>query len=129
MVVNDLAQNAADRVASEIAAAGLEGKAIAASVTDEVAIAATVRQTLEHWGRVDILVNNAGILRDKSFTKMNPDDFRLVLDAHLMGAGTDAGELVFDRWEEISNQTGEIVPDYGFTQVEREVASAGASVR
>ena len=38
------------------------------------------------WGRVDILVNNAGILRDKSFTKMSIDDFRLVVDVHLMGA-------------------------------------------
>ena len=38
------------------------------------------------WGRVDILVNNAGILRDKSFAKMELDDFRLVLDVHLMGA-------------------------------------------
>jgi NAD(P)-dependent dehydrogenase (short-subunit alcohol dehydrogenase family) len=35
---------------------------------------------------VDILVNNAGILRDKSFAKMELDDFRLVLDVHLMGA-------------------------------------------
>ncbi len=35
---------------------------------------------------MDILVNNAGILRDKSFAKMSLDDFRLVLDVHLMGA-------------------------------------------
>ncbi len=37
------------------------------------------------WGRVDILVNNAGILRDKTFAKMTLDDFRKVLDVHLMG--------------------------------------------
>jgi len=35
---------------------------------------------------VDILVNNAGILRDKSFAKMGMDDFRLVVEVHLMGA-------------------------------------------
>ena len=35
---------------------------------------------------IDILVNNAGILRDKSFAKMELDDFRLVVDVHLMGA-------------------------------------------
>ena len=35
---------------------------------------------------MDILVNNAGILRDKSFAKMSLDDFRLVMDVHLMGA-------------------------------------------
>ena len=41
---------------------------------------------MKTWGRVDILVNNAGILRDKSFSKMELDDFRLVLEVHLMGA-------------------------------------------
>jgi NAD(P)-dependent dehydrogenase (short-subunit alcohol dehydrogenase family) len=40
---------------------------------------------MERWGRVDILVNNAGILRDKSFAKGSLEDFRLVLDVHLMG--------------------------------------------
>jgi short-subunit dehydrogenase involved in D-alanine esterification of teichoic acids len=35
---------------------------------------------------VDILVNNAGILRDKSFAKMSLDDFRAVVDVHLMGS-------------------------------------------
>ena len=31
-------------------------------------------------------MNNAGVLRDKSFAKMELDDFRFVLDVHLMGA-------------------------------------------
>jgi NAD(P)-dependent dehydrogenase (short-subunit alcohol dehydrogenase family) len=38
------------------------------------------------WGRVDILVNNAGVLRDKTFAKMELEDFRFVVDVHLMGA-------------------------------------------
>jgi NAD(P)-dependent dehydrogenase (short-subunit alcohol dehydrogenase family) len=58
----------------------------AASVTDEAAVAAMVRGTIAEWGRVDILVNNAGILRDKSFGKMSLEDFRLVLEVHLMGS-------------------------------------------
>jgi len=45
-----------------------------------------VARVVDAWGRVDILVNNAGILRDKSFAKMSLDDFRLVMDVHLMGA-------------------------------------------
>jgi NAD(P)-dependent dehydrogenase (short-subunit alcohol dehydrogenase family) len=45
-----------------------------------------VARALAQWGRVDILVNNAGILRDRSFAKMTLDDFRLVLDVHVMGA-------------------------------------------
>ena len=47
-----------------------------------------VAATLKEWGRVDILVNNAGILRDKSFAKMSLEDFKAVLDVHVMGAAT-----------------------------------------
>ncbi|HVU30419.1 MAG TPA: SDR family NAD(P)-dependent oxidoreductase [Sphingomicrobium sp.] len=86
VVVNDLSKDAADMVASEIEAAGGEAIACAASVTDEAAIAGLVSATMAKWGRVDILVNNAGILRDKSFAKMPLEDFRLVLEVHLMGS-------------------------------------------
>jgi NAD(P)-dependent dehydrogenase (short-subunit alcohol dehydrogenase family) len=86
VVVNDLAQGAADAVAAEITAAGGTAIAFAASVTDESAVAAMVSRTISEWGRVDILINNAGILRDKSFAKMSLDDFRLVVEVHLMGA-------------------------------------------
>jgi NAD(P)-dependent dehydrogenase (short-subunit alcohol dehydrogenase family) len=258
VVVNDLAQDSADRVAAEISAAGFESMAIAASVTDEVGVGEMVRQTMERWGRVDILVNNAGILRDKTFAKISLEEFRLVVEVHLMGAvactkavwdimreqrygrvvmttsssglygnfgqsnygaakmalvglmqtlalegekygirvnclaptaatqmtrgvlsetqlrlldsalvspgllalvgetaptrsilcagaghfetanvtltqgryiggGSDAGEQVIRRWDEISNRNGEIVPDYGFMQAEREIAGAVGS--
>ncbi|HEX5075298.1 MAG TPA: SDR family NAD(P)-dependent oxidoreductase [Gemmatimonadaceae bacterium] len=258
VVINDLSQDAADNVAREINDAGGEALAIAGSVTDEPAMAAMVARVVERWSRVDILVNNAGILRDKSFGKMSLDDFRLVVDVHLMGAvicskavwermreqrygrivmttsssglygnfgqanygaakmalvglmqtlaiegekydirvnclapsaatqmtegvlsqeslrvldpalvspgllalvsdhaptrailcagggnfatayvtltpgyhakaGDDAGEEVIAHWRDVSDRAGEIVPDYGFTQAEREVASAGLS--
>jgi NAD(P)-dependent dehydrogenase (short-subunit alcohol dehydrogenase family) len=256
VVVNDLSQEAADRVAGEVVAEGSSALAFAGSVTDEKAMAAMVARVVDEWGRVDILVNNAGILRDRSFAKMSLDDFRLVMDVHLMGsvictkavwelmrgqkygrivmttsssglygnfgqanygaakmalvglmqtlaiegekygirvnclaptaatqmtegvlspeslrlldparvspgllalvsdsaptrtilcagagnfaaahvtlthgfhagAGVDAGEQVIAHWREVADRTGEIVPDYGFTQAEREVASAG----
>ncbi len=77
---------AAQAVVAEIRAFGGEAIANGASVTDYAAVRAMVEQAMQTWGRVDILVNNAGILRDKSFAKMELDDFRLVLDVHLMGA-------------------------------------------
>lgn len=86
VVVNDLALPAAEQVASEISANGGEALALAASVTDEAAIDELVRWTQDAWGRIDILVNNAGILRDRSFAKMSIEDFRLVVDVHLIGA-------------------------------------------
>jgi NAD(P)-dependent dehydrogenase (short-subunit alcohol dehydrogenase family) len=44
-----------------------------------------------------------------------------------VGGEADAGEQVIARWDEIGARAGEIVPDYGFTQAERELASAGFS--
>jgi NAD(P)-dependent dehydrogenase (short-subunit alcohol dehydrogenase family) len=86
VVVNDVAPAAAEAVANEIRTDGGMAIPIAASVTDEAAIAGLVGRTLAEWERVDILVNNAGILRDKTFAKMTLDEFRLVLDVHLMGS-------------------------------------------
>jgi NAD(P)-dependent dehydrogenase (short-subunit alcohol dehydrogenase family) len=99
VVVNDLSQDHAEAVAAEIKVAGGEAIAIAASVTDPDAVAGMVARTVETWGRVDILVNNAGILRDKSFAKMSLDDFRLVVDVHLMGAAI-ATKAVWDLMRE-----------------------------
>ena len=76
----------AQTVVDEIKAAGGEAIAAVCSVTDEAGVAEMVEQAMKAWGRVDILVNNAGVLRDKSFAKMTIDDFRFVLDVHLMGA-------------------------------------------
>jgi len=78
--------SAAQAVVDEIRALGGEAMANSASVTDWPAVQAMVQQAVDAWGRVDILVNNAGILRDKSFAKMEMDDFRQVVDVHLMGA-------------------------------------------
>jgi NAD(P)-dependent dehydrogenase (short-subunit alcohol dehydrogenase family) len=95
VIVNDLGgtldgnggtPKAAQRVVDEIRAAGGTAIANGASVTDAVAVQAMVDEAMRAWGRVDILVNNAGILRDKSFAKMTLDDFRLVIEVHLMGA-------------------------------------------
>ncbi|PZN99342.1 MAG: 3-hydroxyacyl-CoA dehydrogenase [Alphaproteobacteria bacterium] len=95
VVVNDLggardgsgaSATAAEAVVAEIVAAGGEAMANAASVTDAAAVQAMVDEVMAKWGRVDILINNAGVLRDKTFAKMELEDFRFVVDVHLMGA-------------------------------------------
>jgi NAD(P)-dependent dehydrogenase (short-subunit alcohol dehydrogenase family) len=95
VVINDLggardgsgaSATAAEAVVAEIMAAGGEAMANAASVTDAFAVQAMVDEVMARWGRVDILVNNAGVLRDKTFAKMELEDFRFVVDVHLMGA-------------------------------------------
>jgi NAD(P)-dependent dehydrogenase (short-subunit alcohol dehydrogenase family) len=95
VVVNDLGGSvdgsggssaAAQKVVEEIKAAGGEAIANGSSVSDKKGVDNLVKQTLETYGRIDILINNAGILRDKSFKKMELEDFQLVVDVHLMGS-------------------------------------------
>jgi NAD(P)-dependent dehydrogenase (short-subunit alcohol dehydrogenase family) len=94
VVINDLggskdgsggSSEAAMAVVAEIEALGGEAIANGANVAKFDEVEAMVKQTMDQWGRIDILVNNAGILRDKSFSKASLDDFKLVLDVHLMG--------------------------------------------
>src|SRR3546814_8206565 len=39
-----------------------------------------IGQALDTYGRIDGVVNNAGILRDRFFFKMDPDEWRAVID-------------------------------------------------
>jgi NAD(P)-dependent dehydrogenase (short-subunit alcohol dehydrogenase family) len=95
VVVNDLggardgsgsSLSAAQTVVDEIVAMGGEAMANGASVSDAAAVEKMVAVVKERWGRIDILINNAGILKDRTFVKMSHDDFRAVLDVHLMGS-------------------------------------------
>ena len=95
VVVNDLggatdgtggSSAAARAVVAEIEAAGGEAIANSANVAKPEAVEAMAEEAMERWGRVDILINNAGILRDKSFAKCSLEDFRVVLEVHLMGS-------------------------------------------
>jgi len=46
-------------------------------------------------------------------------------DGVYIGGGSAAADAVAAAWGDISDRTGEAVPDYGFVQAERELASAG----
>lgn len=96
VVVNDLGvsitgdgqdgPSPAEQVVEEIRAMG--GKAVANhdSVADWNGAVAMVKAAVDGFGRIDAVVNNAGNLRDVYFHKMSPEDFRAVIDVHLMGS-------------------------------------------
>ncbi len=94
VVVNDLggavdgtgASNTAQSVVDEILAMGGKAVASTASVAIEEQARSIVADAEKHFGTVDIVVNNAGILRDKTFANVTMDNFRAVLDVHLMGS-------------------------------------------
>jgi NAD(P)-dependent dehydrogenase (short-subunit alcohol dehydrogenase family) len=107
LVVNDLggardgsgASDAAARVVEEIRQAGGQAIANGASVTDYQQVEAMVAAAREAFGGVHILINNAGILRDRSFAKMSMDDFRAVVDVHLIGSA-NCTKAVWDPMRE-----------------------------
>ncbi len=80
------ARRPAERVVAEITAAGGEAVANFDDISRPEGGVALIAQAVECFGAADILINNAGILRDRSFAKMTMEDFRAVLDVHLMGA-------------------------------------------
>jgi NAD(P)-dependent dehydrogenase (short-subunit alcohol dehydrogenase family) len=115
VVVNDLggsrdgsggSSEAAEAVVAEIEDAGGEALANGANVAVFSQVEAMVAAAREKWGRVDVLVNNAGILRDKTFAKMDLDDFQLVLNVHLLGS-VNCSKAVWETMRE--QQYGRIV--------------------
>jgi len=108
VVINDLggavdgsgsSATLAEQVVAEIEAAGGEAIANGANVANYDEVEAMVAQAKAKWGRVDILINNAGILRDKSFAKADLDNFRAVVEVHLMGS-VNCSKAVWDLMRE-----------------------------
>jgi len=84
--VLDLQQEAAQRVADEITAAGGTAVGLGADVSQRDQVQAAVDALVGEYGGLQILVNNAGVLRDNLLFKMSDDDWTLVMDVHLRGA-------------------------------------------
>jgi NAD(P)-dependent dehydrogenase (short-subunit alcohol dehydrogenase family) len=85
VVVNDIRNEAAVAVASEIRESG--GKAIADSndITRLESAQRIVDAAVEAFGDVHVVVNNAGILRDRMFVSLGEDDWDEVMRVHLKG--------------------------------------------
>jgi NAD(P)-dependent dehydrogenase (short-subunit alcohol dehydrogenase family) len=109
VVVNDLDRNegaAVRDVVAEIHELGGHAIAHLGDVTRAADMEDMAATAMREWGRIDILVNNAGILRDKTFAKMTLDEFRQVMDVHVMGS-VHATKAVWAQMQE--QQYGRIV--------------------
>ena len=97
VVLADLDGDVGAKAAEALSAQG-PGRAFAAvcDVTSEDAVGATAGICTEQYGSLDFWVNNAGITRDKTLRNMTLDDFRKVLDVHLVGGwlGTRAAAAI-----------------------------------
>jgi len=60
VIVNDINEASAQRVADEIRASGGQAQSVPADVSKDADVAALVRRSMQTFGRLDIVVNNAG---------------------------------------------------------------------
>ena len=89
----------AEKVAQEIIENGGEAMANGANVASFSDCEKMVEDAVAKWGRVDVLINNAGILRDKSFGKMEMDNWNMVVDVHLNGSA-NCSRAVWNQMKE-----------------------------
>ena len=86
IVVNDVVEEAAQKVADEVESRGVKALVNTSNITDEAQVKAMVDEVMEQFGRIDILVNNAGITRDGLLVRMDEEQWDIVLDVNLKGA-------------------------------------------
>ncbi|MBU6206598.1 MAG: SDR family NAD(P)-dependent oxidoreductase [Alphaproteobacteria bacterium] len=76
--------------ADEVVAAIKTGGGEAVANTDSVATFAggghIIQAALDHFGSIDILIHSAGNVRYGALDEVSEEDFRAVIDVHLMGA-------------------------------------------
>ncbi|UGS33818.1 SDR family NAD(P)-dependent oxidoreductase [Capillimicrobium parvum] len=85
VVVADIDEAAAGRVAAAIAADGASARAAAVDVGDADAIDALIAATLDRDGPPDVLVNNAARTVPRSLWDIDPEEWDAVLGVNLRG--------------------------------------------
>ncbi|MEY4705097.1 MAG: 2-(S)-hydroxypropyl-CoM dehydrogenase [Nitrospirota bacterium] len=86
VVITGRRQGELDRVVSDIVTEQGQAFAVAGSVTDELHVQETVRQTVQQFGRLDVLVNNAGVGEfGKRLHEVDDASWAQILDVNLTG--------------------------------------------
>lgn len=96
VLVNDIRPEAAEAVAREIGAHGLDDHG---DITTMAGAAQIVEHAVQHFGDVHAIVNNAGVVRDRMFASMTEEEWDLVIKVHLKGHFCITRTLV-GRWRD-----------------------------
>jgi len=86
--------DAAEAVADEIRAFGVQACALQADVAAEDQVAAMFAAAIKAFGTLDILVNNAGLQRDCAFAQMSLAQWNTVIGVNLTGQFLCAREAI-----------------------------------
>ena len=88
VVVADIQEEEARKVASEIKQGGREALALPVDVTSAEKTQAMADKTLQKYGRIDVLVNNAGLysaIKKKPFAEITAEEWDRVMAVNLKG--------------------------------------------
>lgn len=85
VAIADINQDAADKVAADITAAGGKAIGVAMDVTDEAAVNAGTDKVVATFGHLDILISNAGVQIINPIDQFAYADWKKMLAIHLDG--------------------------------------------
>jgi 3-oxoacyl-[acyl-carrier protein] reductase len=85
VVVSDVMQEEAEKVAGELRNLGVRSIAVKADVSRIEDVENLIDTTVREWGGVHFLVNNAGVTRDNLALRMSEKEWDMVLDINLKG--------------------------------------------
>ncbi|MFD2936237.1 SDR family NAD(P)-dependent oxidoreductase [Spirosoma flavum] len=86
LVIADLNEDNLNKALPEVKAAGAPDVWISiCNVAIEAQVEATVKGTLERFGRLDVIVNNAGLMQFKALEELTGDDWLRILNVDLLG--------------------------------------------
>ncbi len=83
IVVADIRDELAQKVAGEIQASGLQAMPLVLDVTDEVQAEAAVQKIVSQYGRLDGLINNAGTDVTVSIEELSIEDWNRIIAVNL----------------------------------------------
>ena len=85
VIVNDINQDAAQKVVDEITAAGGTAIVNTSDITNYDDSLNAVKQAIDTFGDLHVVLNNAGINRDRMFASMTEADWDAIMAVHLKG--------------------------------------------
>jgi acetoacetyl-CoA reductase len=119
----------ADKVVDDIKSNGGQAVAIQANISLLDDCKRLFEEIHEKLGNVDVLINNAGITRDKSFKKMELEEWNTVIDTNLSSAYNTTKlalpSMLENKFGRIINISSVIGQSGGFGQTNYAAAKAG----
>jgi 3-oxoacyl-[acyl-carrier protein] reductase len=85
VVINDVNEDNANKLAEKLKAKGCEALVCSADVCNKNDVEKMINQIIDKFDRLDILVNNAGINRDSFVKKMSEEQWDKVININLKG--------------------------------------------